>query len=121
MSKVGAAIGKCRSAWIVLGIIAFFAVSLPARSQSKETISATITVNKTAKVGNTELAAGEYKVTVEGGQAKFGQGKKVVAQAPCTLKDLSYTPKLTQFLVDDNGRIVEIQIAGKTKAIDFSS
>lgn len=121
MSKVGAMVGKSRSAWIVLGVIAFFAVSLPARSQSNDTMSATIRVNVSAKVGNTALAVGEYKVTVDGGQAKFLKGSKVVAQAPCTLKDLNYTPKMTQFVVDDNGHITEIQVAGKTKAIDLQS
>jgi len=104
-----------------LAIVAISAMGLSVWAQASETISATIKLAKAAKVGNMQLAAGTYKVTADGSQAKFQQGNKVVAQVPCTLMELSFTPKDTEVSSDDSGRITEIQVAGKKKAIEFSS
>ncbi len=122
MRKVGESLNLGRLLGIVLAITAVVATSRCGWAQEKgETIVATFTVHDSAKVGTTQLAAGDYKVTVEGGQAKFTKGNKVVAQVPCTLKDLDYAPNKTQFVRDDAGRITEIQITGKKKAIELSS
>jgi hypothetical protein len=107
---------------VFFAIILFSAmsVSVCAKNDSSGAISATITLSTPAKIGNTQLAAGEYKITAEGNQAKIEQGKKVIAQVPCTLKDLSFKPKATGFDLD-KGAISEIQVEGKTKAIEFSA
>jgi len=89
-----------------------------AKSDSADTITATIKLSATTTVGSTQLAPGEYKVVVEGSQAKFEQKGKVVAEVPCTLKDVTYKPTTTEFVLDNN-RISEIQVSGKTKAIEF--
>lgn len=124
MNRVAITVGVSQRLFrIFLAAITLFAMSISvwAQKQSSETISATINLSKAAKVGNTQLPAGTYKVTANSSQAKFQQGSKVVAQVPCTLMELSFASKDTQVSSDDNGRISEIQVAGKRKAIEFSS
>jgi hypothetical protein len=95
-------------------------VSVWAKSDSGDSITATIKITSPTTVGTTQLAPGDYKVVADGNQAKFEQGNKVVAEVPCTLKDLNYKAPQTEFVLDNN-HISEIQVSGKTKAIEFSA
>jgi hypothetical protein len=95
-------------------------VSVWAKSDSGDSITATIKITAPTTVGTTQLAPGDYKVVAEGNQAKFEQGNKVVVEVPCTIKDLNYKAPQTEFVVDNN-HISEIQISGKTKAIELSA
>ena len=95
-------------------------VSVWAKNDSGDTITANVKFTAPTTIGTTQLAPGEYKVIADGSKAKFQQGGKVVAEVPCTLKD--FTGKINQptFILDNN-KLTEIQVAGKTKAIEFSS
>jgi hypothetical protein len=106
---------------ILLAILAFSAMSVSvwaSKTDSGNAISGTVRLTATTKVGNTQLAAGEYKFTADENEAKFQKGNKVVAQVPCTLKPLSFMPKTTAF-VTENGGISEIQVSGSEMAIEF--
>ncbi len=107
---------------LFLAILALSAmsVSLWAKNDSGETITASIRLTSAASVGGTKLAPGEYKVVVEGNKAKFQQGSKVAAEVPCTVKDLSVKINTTTFVLNGD-QISEIQVAGKSKAIDFGA
>jgi hypothetical protein len=111
-----------RSFPIFLAIMALSAMSVSvwAKNDSSNAITATIKITSATNVGSTKLAPGEYKLVAEGTQAKFEQGGKVVAEVPCTLKDLSTKARQTDFVLD-NDHISEIQVSGKTKAIELSS
>jgi hypothetical protein len=107
---------------LFLAIVALcaMAVSVWAKNDSGETITASIRLTSAASVGGTKLAPGEYKVVVEGNKAKFQQGSKVVAEVPCTVKDLTVKINTTTFVLNGD-QISEIQVAGKSKAIDFGA
>jgi len=108
---------------IFLAIVALSAMSVSVWAKtgnSSNAISATIKLATATKVGNTQLAAGEYKVIADANQAKFQKGNKVVAQVPCTLKELPFMPHATVFVLDHDS-IAEIQVSGTTQAIEFSS
>ena len=111
-----------RSLPILLAIIAITAMSVSvwAKNDSSGAISATIKLTAATNIGTTKLAAGQYKVTVDGDKAKFEQGNKVVAEVPCTLKDFPNKLNDTTYVIDHD-QLIEIQIAGKTKTIEFSS
>lgn len=95
-------------------------VSLWAKNDAGDSITANIKLNVTTNVGSTKLAPGNYKVVADGSKAKFEQGNKVVAEVPCTLKD--FTGKIidTTFIVDHD-QMTEIQVAGKSKTIEFAA
>jgi hypothetical protein len=107
---------------VFLAIIALAVMTLPAlaKPNSNATIKATFDILSTMKVGSTTLAPGHYDVVVEGNQAKFERGGKTVAEVPCTLKNQSTKAQHTQ-LTGDNGQLSEIQVSGKTQAIEFSA
>ena len=95
-------------------------VSVWAKNDSGDTVTANVKFTATTNVGTTKLAPGQYKVIAEGSKAKFEQGNKVVAEVPCTLKDYSGKIIDTTFVVDHD-QLTEIQVAGKAKAIDFAA
>jgi len=95
-------------------------VSVWAKNDSGDTITATLKLTAPTNVGTTKLAPGEYKVIADGSKAKFQQGNKVVAEVPCTLKDFSGKVNETTFVLDRD-QLTEIQVSGKSKAIEFSS
>lgn len=93
-------------------------VSLWAKNESTDALTTNVKLTATTTIGSTKLAAGEYKVVVDSGKAKFEQSNKVVAEIPCTLKDFTGKINNTTFIIDNN-QLTEIQVAGKNKAIDF--
>ena len=107
---------------LFLAIMALTTVSVSvwAKNDSGDTITANLKLTAPTTVGTTQLAAGDYKVIADGSKAKFQQGNKVVAEVPCTLKDFNGKINETTFVLDNN-KLTEIQVAGKTKAIEFSS
>ena len=105
---------------ILLAILVVSAVTVSARAKNdpSDSITASIKLTSAATVAGTKLGPGDYKVAVEGNKAKFQQGGKVVAEVPCTVKDLSIKINTTTFVLDGD-QLSEIQVAGKAKAIDF--
>jgi hypothetical protein len=93
-------------------------VSVWAKNDTSDTITTKIKLDAATTVGTTQLAPGEYKVTADGSKAKFELKGKVVAEVPCTLKDANSKLNQSSFVLDNN-KIVEIQIAGKSKSIEF--
>ena len=111
-----------RSLPIFLAIMALAAMSVSvwAKDESSDTITATIKLMTTTAIGATKLAPGQYKVTASASKAQFQLGNKVVAEIPCTLKDFSGKITVTTFIMEHD-QLTEIQVAGKSKTIEFSS
>jgi hypothetical protein len=106
---------------IFLAILALSAMSVSvwAKNDSGESITASIKLTSTTSVGGTKLEPGDYKVIVDGNKAKFEKGNKSVAEVPCTVKDLAFKVNTTSFVLDHD-QLAEIQVAGKSKAIEFA-
>lgn len=100
--------------------LSVMSVSVWAKNDSGDTITTNLKLTVTTTIGSTQLAPGDYKVVADGSKAKFQQGSKVVAEIPCTLKDFSGKVNQTTFVIDNN-KLTEIQVAGKSKSIEFSS
>lgn len=110
-----------RSLPFIFAIMALAGLSVTAwakKDDSSDSVTANVKLTATMTVGTTQLAPGDYKVVAEGSKAKFEQGSKVVAEVPCTVKDYSGKINQTTFITDSN-KLTEIQVAGKSKAIDF--
>ena len=111
-----------RSLPLFLAIMALttMSVSVWAKNDSGDTITANVKLTTPTTIGTTKLAPGEYKVIADGSKAKFEQGGKVIAEVPCTLKDFSGKINQTTFVIDHD-QLTEIQVSRKTKAIEFSA
>ena len=106
--------------FIAIMALTVMSVSVWAKNDSGDTITTNLKLTATTTIGSTQLAPGDYKVVADGSKAKFQQGSKVVAEIPCTLKDFSGKINQTTFVIDNN-KLTEIQVAGKSKSIEFSS
>ena len=108
--------------FIAVAVIAVLTIPSWAKDNSSGALTARISLDSATTVNNsnTTLEPGEYKVVAEQNQAKFEKDGKVVAEVPCTLKTLSGKAAHTEFSIDQ-GRLLEIQVSGKTEAIEFSS
>jgi hypothetical protein len=105
--------------FVVTAVFALMTTPSHARTSSNDSLTAKIDLASTTNINNTTLSPGEYKVVAEGNQAKFEKDGKVVAEVPCTLKTLSNKSAHTEFVIDHD-RLLEIQVSGKTQAIEFS-
>jgi hypothetical protein len=92
--------------------------SVWAKNDSSDSLTANVKLTAPMTVGSAKLAPGNYKVVVDGSKAKFELGSKVVAEVPCTVKDFSGKINETTFVADKD-QLQEIQVAGKSKTIDF--
>jgi hypothetical protein len=108
--------------FIAVAVITMITIPSWAKDNSSGALTARISLDSATTVNNsnTTLEPGEYRVVAEQNQAKFEKDAKVVAEVPCTLKTLSGKAAHTEFSIDQ-GRLLEIQVSGKTEAIEFSS
>jgi hypothetical protein len=112
-----------RVSLFIVAIAAFAVMTLPAlaKSNSNPILKTTFDVSSAMKVGSTTLAPGHYEVQVEGNQAKFQKDGKAVAEVPCTVKEQPNKAANSAIHIDDHNQITEIQVSGKTQAIEFST
>jgi hypothetical protein len=105
----------------IMVFAAWTLVSIPSWGKTASNdLRTTINLDSTTRIANKKLKAGKYKVIAEGKDAKFEQGGKIVAQVPCSMKMLPDKAKQDEFELD-HGRLTEIEVSGKTQAIQFGS
>jgi hypothetical protein len=111
-------------------LLPFFAIAVLAlmtlptwakNNPSAESIKTTIDLSSTVNFSpSTTLAPGQYQVVAEGNQAKFEQNGKIIAEVPFSWKTLPSKAQHTEVLMNRD-RITEIDVSGKTQAIEFSN
>ena len=79
----------------------------------------TIYIQQPLQVGDTTLTPGNYTILVEGNEATFERGHKVVAKVSCAIKD-SGAKYSDSAVVYANTAITELRFAGESQVITFS-
>jgi hypothetical protein len=78
-----------------------------------------ITLASVTRVGQTELKAGDYKVTVEGDKVTFKNGKDTI-EIPATVE--KGAKKYSETILDSSGtQLQDIQIGGTNLKVIFKS
>jgi len=72
------------------------------------------------QVGDTTLAPGDYTIVVDGSEATFEQGHKVVAKVSCAVKESGTKSPQDVVVYDANAAITEIRYAGQSQVITFT-
>jgi hypothetical protein len=80
----------------------------------------TISIAQTAKVGKSELQAGEYRLEIEGTKATVQKGKQVVAESEGRWEDRSSKSNYNSVVIGENGQVMEVRFAGQTRVFVFS-
>ncbi len=97
----------------ILAVILGLAMAIPAMA---DTLSKGITLYNPAKLGGTELKAGDYWLVFDGAKVTLKQGKKVVAEAKAEWVEVK-TASQGDAIIVDNGAISEIRIGGRKRVI----
>lgn len=84
-------------------------------------ISKTINITQHAKVGNTDLQAGEYRLLIDGEKVTVQKGKEVVAQCEGRWEDRSQKSLYDAVLVTGNGQVQEVRFAGQKRVLVFTN
>jgi hypothetical protein len=79
----------------------------------------TVHIQHRLQVGDTTLAPGDYTIVVDGNEATFNQGRKVVAKVSCAVKENSEKSAQDAVIYADSA-ITEIRFAGQSQAITFT-
>jgi hypothetical protein len=78
-----------------------------------------ITIPTTIRVGQTELKAGDYKVTVDGDKVTFKTGKNVIEVSATVEKAAK---KYAETMLDSSGtQLQDIELGGTTMKVVFKS
>ncbi len=100
-----------------IALLAAIALTVPAFAKP---FAKTITVSQNAKLGKSELKAGEYRLQIEGTKATVQKGKQVVAESEGRWEDRSTKSSHDSLLVGENGQVKEVRFAGQTRVFVFS-
>ncbi len=108
---------KTNSLVRTLALLAAVALAVPAFAKP---FAKTINFAQAAKLGKSELKAGEYRLEIEGNKATVQKGKQVVAESEGRWEDRSAKAVYDSVLLGENGQVKEVRFAGQTRVFVFS-
>jgi hypothetical protein len=100
-----------------IALLAAIALTVPAFAKP---FAKTINISQNAKLGKSELKAGEYRLQIEGSKATVQKGKQVVAESEGRWEDRSTKAPYDSLLVGENGQVKEVRFAGQARVFVFS-
>lgn len=100
-----------------LALLAVIAFAVPAFAKP---FAKTINLAQTAKLGKSELKAGEYRLQIDGNKATVQKGKQTIAESEGRWEDRSDKSAYDSVLVGENGQVREVRFAGQTRVFVFS-
>jgi hypothetical protein len=100
-----------------MALLAAIAVAVPAFAKP---FAKTISIAQPAKVGKSELKAGEYRLQIEGNKATVQKGKQVVAESEGRWEDRSTKSDYNSVVLSETGRVMEVRFAGQARVFVFS-
>jgi len=100
-----------------MALLASIALAVPAFAKP---FAKTINIAHAAKLGKTDLRAGEYRLEIDGNKATVQKGKQVVAESEGRWEDRSAKAAYDSILVGENGQVREVRFAGQTRVFVFS-
>jgi hypothetical protein len=101
----------------IIAVLAAVALATPAFA--KPTVT-TVTIAQSAKLGKTDLKAGEYRLMIDGSHATVQKGKNIVAESEGRWEERGGKASYDAILIGEDGHVKEIRFSGKTKVFVFS-
>ncbi|MCL4523946.1 MAG: hypothetical protein M1453_05700 [Acidobacteria bacterium] len=96
-----------------LAVLMSLALAAPAFADSYKR---SLTLDSPAKLGGTEIKAGEYRIEFDGTKVMVKDGKKVLAEAPAEWVETKNAVQ-GDTVVIEGGVITEIRIEGRSRVI----
>ena len=101
---------KSRSLLANLVLCGALAVAVPLFAKP---MSTTVPLTHDAKVGQTDLKAGEYRFMIDGNHLTILKGKTTMAEAEGRWEDRDNKSEYTSIVSNADGRVIELRFAGK--------
>jgi hypothetical protein len=101
---------KSRSLLANLVLCGALAIAVPLFAKP---MSTNVPLNHSAKVGQTELRAGEYRFLIDGNHLTIFNGKTQVAQAEGRWEDRDAKNLYTGIVSNAEGKVIELRFEGK--------
>jgi len=108
---------KFRSLFRCFALLSAIAIAVPMFAKS---FSKTITISQNARLGKSDLKAGEYRLQIDGNKATVQRGKEVVAESEGRWEDRSSKSPYDSVLLDNGGQVKEVRFAGQSRVFVFS-
>ena len=100
-----------------LALLAAIVLAVPVFAKP---FSKTINLAQTAKLGQAELRAGEYRLLIDGNKATVEKGGKVVAESEGRWEDRSAKSGYDSLLISESGQVKEVRFSGQSRVFVFS-
>src|SRR5260370_37504206 len=101
----------------LLQIVALLAVGGLAVPVLAKPISKSITITRAAKIGKTNLSAGEYRLLIDGNKVTAQKGNKDVAESEGRWEERQEKSNADSVLVASDGTVQEVRFAGTNLAL----
>jgi len=101
---------KSRSLVANLVLCGALAIAVPLFAKP---MSTTVPLTHSAKVGQTELQAGEYRFSIDGNHLTIFKGKAQVAEAEGRWEDRDAKSQYNSIVSNSDGKVIELRFEGK--------
>ncbi len=105
---------QSKTLWQVVALLAVVALAIPAFAKP---ISKSITITTDAKIGKTNLTAGEYRLLIDGSKVTVQKGKKVVAESEGRWEERPSKADADSVLIGSDGTVQEVRFAGNRRVL----
>ena len=100
-----------------VALLAVVALAVPLFAKP---VSRTINIAQTARIGTTDLKAGEYHLRIDGNKATLQKGRDVIAEGQGHWEDRDQKPAYDSLLLGDDGQVREVRFAGLKQVFVFN-
>jgi hypothetical protein len=103
-----------RSAALVAALVAS---TVPAFSKP---LTKTINISQNARIGKSDLQAGEYRLLIDGNKATIVKNKTTVAESEGRWEDRNAKSNYDAVLLGENGQVKEVRFSGQKRVFVLS-
>jgi hypothetical protein len=108
---------KTRSLLANLTLCGALAVAVPLYAKP---MSTTLPLTHSAKIGQTDLKAGEYRFKIDGDHLTISKGSNMVAESNGRWEDRDAKSPYTSVVTDSDGKVIELRFEGKKSVFVLS-
>ena len=108
---------KTNSLFRFAALMAAIALAVPVFAKP---LSKTINFTQAAKLGRSDLQAGEYRLLIDGNKATLQKGKDVVAESEGRWEERETRSNYDSVLIGENGQVREVRFSGQKRVFVFN-
>lgn len=103
-----------KSLFRIVAVLAIVALALPVLAKP---VSKALKISQPAKIGSTQLTAGEYRLLIDGDKATVQRGRHVVATVTCRWEQRPAKSDYNAVVIGPNGDLQEVRFEGDARVL----